>query len=109
MVGGSGREYKALRRDGGKETRRTMTSPSFVTKIRGARDVHEKTLDEFRALVRERKETPGFTLQERFTGDDEVVPYYDYDVKYEKEPDEAEKKGKFDSFKSDLSLIHPGE
>ena len=64
-----------------------MTRMSFVSKIRGTRDVHQLNADEFRAKALQARDAdggdPSFTLQERFDGDTIVKPYYDWDSKYE--------------------------
>ena len=91
---------------------------TFVSRIRGARDVHKMTASEFAQKVQnrrgpDRKGDPSFTLQEHFNGDTMVHPYYDYDAKY-KEPfatDEAreiEEKIRLEDFKSLIAQLHPG-
>jgi len=86
----------------------------FVSRIKGARDVHERTASEFAKLVREKRETPGFTLQEYLKPEKgmrmDVRPFYDWDAKYEETPKDldAEKKKQSRDFAETVSQLHPG-
>ena len=95
-------------------------SLNFVSRIRGARDIHQLTPDQFRVraeaakvAVIERGGDPEFTLQERFTGETVVKPYYDYDVKFEDvlegEDLESEKNHHLRSLKKIVEKLHPGK
>ena len=84
----------------------------FVSRIRGSRDVHELSVVDFNQLVRTRKGSAGFTLQEHFNGGTNVVPYFDWDAKYPSEPTADEVAKQFSDFKGCLSLVcgfQPGD
>jgi len=85
---------------------------SFVSRIRGKRDVHTLTTTAFNQLVQERRCTPAFTLQEYFppSGSNcRLTCYYDWDGKFALQPSDAEINVMFDTFKKDLERLHPGE
>ena len=88
----------------------------FVSRIRGARDDHVLTLEQFRskaeaAKTKWGKGTPdaSFTLQERFAGDVVVKPFYDWDAKFKVTPvdleGEKQKEGK--EFAQTVQRLHP--
>ena len=88
---------------------------NFVSRIRGARDTHALTPEEFRRRTAEAKAaydkgTPnhGWTHQERFCGG-MVRPYYDWDAKQSPAPDDLDFHKKFEllNFKEVIKKIHP--
>lgn len=88
----------------------------FVSRIKGTRDTHVLTAEEFRAKAEKSrlaltagKPMTNFTLQERFTGG-LVRPYYDWDAKHEEMPDDLEFEEKFHlrEFKGVMAKLHPG-
>jgi len=87
----------------------------FVSRIKGARDTHVLTRDEFRRKTGAARTallagTPltAFTLQERFTGG-VVRPYYDWDAKYATAPEDLafETKLHLRDFKAIVARLHP--
>jgi len=88
----------------------------FVSRIKGTRDTHVLTAEEFRKkaevsrlALAAGKPMTNFTLQERFTGG-LVRPYYDWDAKHEEMPDDLEFEEKFHlrEFKGVMAKLHPG-
>lgn len=87
----------------------SVDNMQFVSRIKGKRDVHTLTVDQFTSRVRERKCTPGFTLQEYLPGDRHVAVYYDWDGKFDQKPSDGEVTEMFIQFRSDLERLHPGK
>jgi P4 family phage/plasmid primase-like protien len=89
--------------------KRTMR---FVSRIRGARDVHEMTCEEFQKVVQRCKRTPSFTLQEYLDGEDLVSAFYDWDRKLKEllsdEDLDLEKKVNLRDLRNAVSQLHPG-
>lgn len=83
--------------------------PTFVSRIKGNRDVHHLSLEQFRTTVTSRKCTPAFTLQEHFSGAVKVCAYYDWDAKYDEEPATNETQRQFVDFKACLVQLHGDE
>jgi P4 family phage/plasmid primase-like protien len=89
----------------------------FVSRIRGRRDVHVLTLDEFRtraakakAALDAGKPDERWTHQEIFQGNKKVRAFYDYDAKLEVVPgdlDQAKTEHKND-FARVVGKLHPG-
>jgi P4 family phage/plasmid primase-like protien len=93
-----------------------MTNMTFVSRIKGRRDIHTLTADQFRALayearqaIRAGKAPADYTKQEHFRGG-RKRPYYDWDAKYDVTPDDLgeQKKKHFHDFKTIMGLLHPG-
>jgi len=89
----------------------------FVSRIKGDRDIHVLTQEEFRAkadkakaVLKSKMPNSHYTLQEWFQGDALVRPYYDWDAKYDKEPEdlEGEKKKEGNVFAKTVGILHPG-
>ncbi|KAJ3027985.1 hypothetical protein HDV00_010710 [Rhizophlyctis rosea] len=89
----------------------------FVSRIKGNRDIHVLTQEEFRAqadkakvALKQGKPDPKYTLQEWFQEDALVRPFYDWDAKYKEKPEdlEAKKKEEGNKFAATVGELHPG-
>ena len=90
---------------------------TFVSRNRGARDVHKMTAAAFAQLVQSRRGKdwmgdPTFTLQEHFNGGTMVHPYYDYDAKYKQpfatdEDREKEENVRLADFRGIVTKLYP--
>ena len=86
---------------------------NFVSRIRGARDVHSLTAEKFQSLAQSKRNgDPNFTHQEHFNGAALVHPYYDFDAKYtavfaDDEARVAEETARLTGFQVPLCDVNP--
>jgi hypothetical protein len=85
----------------------TPVAMQFVSRIRGARDVHTLSRHQFAEKFRAKKGAPDFTLQEYFQGSTDVTVFYDWDAKYPEQPSPGALGGYFRDFKTALTTLHP--
>ena len=81
----------------------------FVSRIRGARDVHELSADEFDAEVLAHGGKSYFTKQEYLTGSTMVTIPYDWDCKMDADGGVEVEKSELRNFVKMLRRLHPGE
>src|SRR4051812_1218911 len=80
----------------------------FVSRIRGARDVHPLTPEDFDKRYIAEAASAGLTWQEYFSGNDVVTVYYDSDMKSEVFPGTDAVLARLALFKEILAKLHPG-
>jgi len=78
----------------------------FVSRIRGARDVHTLTPEEVRKAFRDGRGKDTFTLQEHFCGSTRVTAYYDFDAKYDEDPGVERTAALFSGVKKVITRLH---